>query len=224
MKLLITVLVIFLSACASLPDSKKIPQKNLVHEIHFIYEKWHTSILVPAPSVEKHSRYFKEIAQGKKYIRFGWGDGDFFTGKSKTLFSGAKALVASSHSAIQVLDYYGDPLPYIPAETRVPLMISEKRMKKLIRYMDKSVALNKEREVVSLQTHEENTGYFFEAKQHYSLFSNCNTWSSRALQVAGLPVKNRLKLTAQSVFTQAKAISDYQQQKVVVTSQLEGSL
>jgi uncharacterized protein (TIGR02117 family) len=224
MKLLITVLVILLSACTSLPDSKKIPQKNLVHEIHFIYEKWHTSILVPASSVEKHSRYFKEIAHGKKYIRFGWGDGDYFTGKRKTFFSGAKALMASSYSAVQVLDYYGDPFPYIPEETRVPLLISEKKMQKLIRYVDKSISLDKERQPVALQAHEMNTGYFFMAKQHYSIFSNCNTWSSRALQVAGMPIRNKLKLTAQSVFTQAKMISDYQQQTVVVTSRLEGSL
>jgi uncharacterized protein (TIGR02117 family) len=211
MKLFIFILGMFLTACSSLPDTKKIPQKNLVHEIHFVYEKWHTSILVPAASVEQHSRYFKDIAKQKKYIRFGWGDGDFFTGKNKSFFSGAKALVASSYSAVQVLDYYGEPLSYIPEETRVPLMISEKRMKKLIRYIDKSVALKKKRPI-ELTAHEENTGYFFKARQHYSMFSNCNTWSSQALQVAGIPIKSRLKLTAQSVFEQAKYISDYQQE------------
>jgi uncharacterized protein (TIGR02117 family) len=220
MKLFIFILGIFLTACSSLPDTKRIPQKNLVHEIHFVYEKWHTSILVPAASVEQHSRYFKHIAKQKKYIRFGWGDGDFFTGKNKSFFSGAKALVASSYSAVQVLDYYSEPFPYIPEETRVPLMISEKRMKKLIRYFDKSVSLDEKKRPVELTAYEENTGYFYKAKQRYSIFSNCNSWSSRALQVAGLPIKSRLKLTAQSVFEQAKVISDYQQLNRVVASSL----
>lgn len=167
--------------------------------------------MIPAGAVETHSRYFNEIARQKKYIRFGYGDGDFFTGKNKSLFSGAKALVASSYSAVQVLDYYSDPLYYIPEETRVPLRISEKRMKKLIRYIDKSVALDK-KQPIELTAYEKNTGYFFKAKQHYSMFSNCNTWSSQALQAAGIPIKSRFKLTAQSVFEQAKYVSDYQRE------------
>jgi uncharacterized protein (TIGR02117 family) len=212
MKLFIVVVGIFLTACTSLPDVKKIPKKNLTHEIHFVYEKWHTSIIIPAASVEKHSRYFNEIAKQKQYIRFGYGDGDFFTGKNKSFFSGAKALVASDYSAVQVLDYYSNPLEEIPEETRVPLFISEKRMKKLIRYMDKSIALNKKRLPISLKAYEENTGYFFKAKQGYSMFSNCNTWSSQALHAAGISIKTRFNLTAQSVFEQAKYISDYQQE------------
>jgi uncharacterized protein (TIGR02117 family) len=224
MKLLILIFCIGLTACSSLPDTKKIPQKNLTHEIHFIYEGWHTSIIIPAASVEKHSRYFKGIAKQKRYIRFGYGDGDFFTGKSKSFFSGAKALVASSYSAVQILDYYGEPFSFIPQETRVPLMISEKRMKKLIRHLDKSIALDAEKQPVELTAYEENTGYFFKAGQHYSVFSNCNTWSSQALQAAGIPIKSRLKLTAQSVFEQAKIISEYQQKNLIVTSKLESPL
>ncbi len=222
MKCIVLVLSIFVSACTSLPDVKKIPQKNLAHDIYFVYEKWHTSLMIPAASVEKHSRYFNQIAKQKKYIGFGYGDGDFFTGKNKSLLSGAKALVASSYSAIQVLDYYSDPFHYIPVETRVPLRISEKRMKKLIRYIDKSVALQKKRPV-ELRAYEENTGYFFKAKQHYSMFSNCNTWSSQALQAAGIPIKSRFKLTAQSVFEQAKFISEYQQAYCRLESSADGS-
>ena len=29
-------------------------------------------------------------------------------------------------------------------------------------------------------------GSFFQSKDHYSVFSNCNTWSSQALQAAGI--------------------------------------
>jgi len=211
MKLLFLIFSVFLAACSSLPDVKKIPTKNLTYEIHFVYEKWHTSILIPAEPVRQHSRYFKDIARQKKYIRFGWGDGDYFTGKNKSIFSGAKALVASGYSAVQVLDYYGDPLSYIPSDTRVPLMLSEKNMKKMIRYIDQTIALDEQNQPIALTAFEENTGYFFKAKLHYSVLSNCNTWSSRALQAAGMPIRSSLKLTAQSVFEQAKIISTYQQ-------------
>lgn len=200
-----------LTACSSVPNVKQIPQKDLSLEIYFVYEKWHTSILIPAASVEQHSRHFADIAKQKRYIRFGWGDGDFFTGKSKTMFTGAKALVASNYSAIQVLDYWQDPFNEIPIESRVMLMISEKHMKKLIQYIDRSVLLDDRKKPIALMAYNDDTGYFFRGQEHYSVLSNCNTWSSRALQVAGLPIRNRLKLTAQSIFEQAKIIGTYQQ-------------
>lgn len=219
-RLILILFVFFLTACTNLPDVNKIPQKNLAHKIYFEYEKWHTSILIPAESVEKHSLYFADIAKQKSYVRFGWGDGDFFTGKSKTLMTGAKALVASSYSAIQVLDYWQDPLGDLPPQTHVVLMISEKRMKDLIRYIDESVELDERGRPVSLIAFDEGTGYFYRGKGKYSALSNCNTWSSSALQQAGIPIKSSFKLTAESVFEQAKVIADYQSQHTDLISDI----
>lgn len=213
-----------LSACSSLPDTKRIPTENLSHTIYFVYERWHTSILIPAASVEQHSRYFGDIAVQKNYVRFGYGDGDFFTGKSKTLTTGAKALVASDYSAIQVLDYWQDPLLQIPAETLVVLRISEARMQKLLRYIDNSVELDERGKPLALISYDENTGYFYKGKQQYSMLSNCNTWSSLALQKAGIPIKRKFKLTAQSVFEQAKLVADYQKQNSQLARSDAGAL
>jgi uncharacterized protein (TIGR02117 family) len=213
-----------LSACSSLPDTKRIPTHDLSHKIYFVYERWHTSIFIPAASVEQHSRYFADIAVQKNYLRFGYGDGDFFTGKSKTLTTGAKALVASDYSAVQVLDYWQDPLSQIPAETIVELRISEARMQKLLRYIDNSVELDERGKPLALIAYDDNTGYFYKGKQDYSVLSNCNTWSSLALQKAGIPIKRRLKLTAQSVFEQARLISEYQQKNLQLAKAESGSL
>lgn len=221
---LILCLSLALSSCSSLPDTKRIPTENLSHKIYFVYERWHTSIFIPAASVEQHSRYFADIAVQKNYVRFGYGDGDFFTGKSKTLMTGAKALVASDYSAIQVLDYWQDPLSQIPAGTIVELQISERRMQKLLSYIDDSVELDERGKPLTLLAYDDNTGYFYKGRQHYSALSNCNTWSSLALQQAGIPIKSRFKLTAQSVFEQAKLISEYQQNQLALVGVEPGSL
>ena len=213
-----------LTACSSLPNTKQIPTDNLSHKIYFVYERWHTSILIPAASVEQHSRYFGDIAVQKNYVRFGYGDGDFFTGKSKTLMTGAKALVASDYSAVQVLDYWQDPVLQIPAETLVELRISEERMQKLLRYIDNSVELDERGKPLALMAYDDNTGYFYKGKHEYSVLSNCNTWSSLALQRAGIPIKRRFKLTAQSVFEQARLISEYQQKNLQLANAESSSL
>ncbi len=194
-----------------MPATQKIPVTSTEHIIYFIYRDWHTSILLDAKTVALHSRYLQQEAANQNYIRIGWGDGDYFTGKSKSFGSATKALIASSHSALQVIAYMQPPFASIPVETRVPITITDKGMRKLIRYLDKSFALDEAGRVIPLQAYVTGTGNFYQASGHYSLFSNCNTWSGRALQAAKLPVRSSLQLTAQSVFEQAKYISDYQQ-------------
>jgi len=200
-----------LAGCTSMPAKQKIPDTNTEHTIYFIYREWHTSILIDAKTVALHSRYLQQEAATQRYIRIGWGDGNYFTGKSKTFGSATKALIASSHSALQVIAYAQPPFASIPPETRVPIAITDKGMRKLIRYLDNAFALDESGQVIPLQAYTTDTGNFYQASGHYSLFSNCNTWSGRALQAAKLPVRSSLQLTAQSVFEQARYISDYQQ-------------
>jgi uncharacterized protein (TIGR02117 family) len=194
-----------------MPAKQKIPTADTEHTIYFIYREWHTSILIDANTVAMHSLYLQKEAASQRYVRIGWGDGNYFTGKSKSVGSATKALFASSHSALQVIAYTHSPFSSIPPETRVPIAITDKGMRKLIRYLDQSFALDELGQVIPLQAYVADAGNFYQASGHYSLFSNCNTWSGRALQAAGLPVSSSLQLTAQSVFEQAKYISVYQQ-------------
>lgn len=201
-----------------MPAKQKIPVANTEHTIYFIFREWHTSILIDASVVALYSQHLQEVAANQRYIRIGWGDGNYFTGKSKSVGSATKALFASSHSALQVIAYAQPPFSSIPPETRVPIAITEKGMRKLIRYLDNSFALDEAEQVIPLQAYVADAGSFYQASGHYSLFSNCNTWSGRALQAGGLPVNSSLKLTAQSVFEQAKYISEYQQSVGLITS------
>lgn len=211
-RILLISLAALLAGCSVMPAKQKIPVVDTEHTIHFIYRDWHTSILLDAETLARHSKYLKSEAQGQGFVRIGWGDGDYFTGKSKSLGSATRALLASSHSALQVITYQHSPFESIPQETRVAIAISERGMRKLTRYLDKSFALDDSGQVIPLQAYVENAGNFYQASGHYSLFSNCNTWSGRALQAAGLPVRSSFQLTAQSVFEQARFISLYQQE------------
>lgn len=206
-----------------MPAKQKIPTVNTKHTIYFIYREWHTSILLDAKTVALHSRYLQQEAARQRYIRIGWGDGNYFTGKSKTFGSATKALIASSHSALQVIAYTQPPFASIPPETRVPITITDKGMHKLIRYLDKSFALDESGQIIPLPAYVSDVGNFYQASGHYSLFTNCNTWSGRALQAAKLPVRSSLQLTAQSVFEQARIISDYQQSLGLFVAYLEKS-
>ena len=208
--LIIIFLAAFLHGCASSPRAKDVPVANVQHKIYFIYRSWHTSILFDAKALATQSPLLAKKLQAEKFARIGWGDGDYFTGKSKTWGTAAKALVASKYSAIQLLTYDYDPFEEIPADTIVPLMVSEEGFRNLSRYINTSFALDAQGNLSPLIANGEATGEFFQAKGHYGAFSNCNTWSGQALRAAGLPVSSRL--TARGVFDQARSISIIQAQ------------
>ena len=203
-------LSILLSGCASVPSTKDVPVANARHTIYFIYRGWHTSILVDAKSLVARVPQLGTDLKNQKYVRVGWGDGDYFTGKNKSFTAATKALVASGYSAIQLLPYDYEPFAEIPEETRVPIAISDQGLRDLTSYIGSSIKVDANGQLVRLPVFGDATGLFFQARDSYGVFSNCNTWSANALRVAGLPIANRL--TAQGVFKQASFISTVQSQ------------
>jgi uncharacterized protein (TIGR02117 family) len=204
-----TVLLSFLMAgCASMPRMQDIPLVNTTHTIYVIYRGWHTSIMVDAKNIAAQNKQLTSELNGQLYARIGWGDGDYFTGKNKSTATAAKALIASGYSAVQLLPYDYAPFSEIPADTIVAVKITDAGLQNLITFFNQSIALDAQGKLIHLPASGEATGYFFRSKDHYSVFSNCNTWSGNALRAAGLPVANRL--TAEGVFEQAKAVSQVQ--------------
>lgn len=206
-------LVCLLSSCASRQAKVSIPVSAAPHIIYLVYRHWHTSIVLDARQLALHSPLLAEQVRGEDYARIGWGDGDYFTGKSKSWGSASKALVASRYSALQLLTYSAQGLQEIPADTIVPLAIGEQGLQQLINMIEASIALDKQLQPIQLPAtaaEGEEVGVFFRATGRYGLFYNCNSWSAEALQRAGLPLASRL--TAQGVFRQAGEISQVQAQ------------
>ncbi len=208
----------FLAGCASMPQAKNIPVASTEHTIYFIYRGWHTSILLDAKFLAEQSPQLANDLSGQTYARIGWGDGDYFTGKNKSTTTAAKALVASGYSAVQLLAYDYEPFEEIPADTIVPLALTDQGLQELVLYLGDSIARDQQGQLIRLPAFGDAMGSFFRSKDHYSLFSNCNTWSGHALRAAGLPVATRL--TARGVFEQAVFISHYQSERGLFKKQL----
>ncbi len=200
-----------ISGCVTLPKWDAHAASQWRHAIYYEYESWHSSIIVPAPLVAKYSQHFGHLAAKRSYLGFGYGDINFFTGRDTSLRSGAKALAFSDGPALQVLDYQQDPFVKMPPDRYVKLMVSEAQIKSVLRYMDRSAALDASGAPRSIQNDEPNSGYFFVAEGRYSMFSNCNTWAGDALNAGGLPISKTWGLTAGGVYRQAKELARAQQ-------------
>ena len=176
-----------------------------MRQYYFIYKGFHTSILLDANALAAQNSQLTNDLVGQTYARIGWGDGDYFTGKSKSMSPATKDLVASGYSAVQLLPYDYEPFAEIPAQTIVPLAITDEGMRQLAIYLGVSISVDAQGRLMRLLAFGNAMGSFFQSRYHYSVFSNCNTWSGKALRSAGLPVANRL--TAKGIFKQAQFIS-----------------
>lgn len=215
-RLLALFCVLLTTACATRPDLSSVPLEDTPHTIYYIYRDWHTSVMLDGATYRRLSKLplidpaldFEVAPAG--YVRIGWGDGEYYTGKDTTVMSATRALIASRYSAIQVIGYTADPFERIPPDTLVALQITDDAMRELVTYLDASFLQNEQGELNQLRAYVENSGVFFEASRKYGIFNNCNTWSGDALRAAGLPIRGAFNLTAKSVFEQARAISQYQ--------------
>jgi uncharacterized protein (TIGR02117 family) len=213
--LVLSCLLMLLGACRSMPDPVDVSFTPGDATLWLVYRDWHTSLLIDGELFRRYSSQWQRHPslqlqlQAARVVRVGWGDGDYFTGKSKSTGTATLALFASSHSALQFIGYDHDPLPAIPAQTRTPLRVSEADIAALVAYVDASLRQDAGA-LVPLQSYVADAGVFFESNKSYGLFNNCNTWSGEALQSAGLPVRSALHLTPSSIFEQAQNITALQ--------------
>jgi uncharacterized protein (TIGR02117 family) len=200
--LLALLLCLSLCHCASQQRLTTAPKP---HRLYFVYDNWHTTLIIQAAGVEEYSRYFKRQAAKRTYMGFGWGDAKYFTGQDTSVASATRALLWANRPALQVIDYSGDPISVTPPHTLVTLTLSQKNLEDLVAYFDQTLALNPHGEPVEMINYSEKSGYFYAAKGHYNMLSNCNSWTAKALTAAGYPMRNPLLLTAGSVFNRAKS-------------------
>jgi len=199
-----------LFGCATQAPVQAVAVESVPHRIHVVQTGWHTSLIVEADALRQYSPRLQKDFQQQRYLRIGWGDGDYFTGKNKHWTSATRALFASGYSALQVLAYNYEPWAELANENQAEVAITEEGLRKLAGFIEQSIAVDKSGAVTYLEPTKHNDNVFYLAAPRYGLLSNCNTWSVQALREAGLPVRG-LNLTSSRVYQQVKRISTIQQ-------------
>lgn len=200
--------LVFLLAggCTSVGEQMKPESEPLVHPLIVIQTGWHTSLLVDAQLLTRYSPVLAHDFTDQRYFRIGWGDGDYFTGKSKSTWTATKALIASGYSALQVLAYDYSPWAEISEDSRVSFLISEEGIRHLAAYIEANIARNVEGVPILLAPTKQGDNHFYLGTARYSLFNNCNTWLAVGLQQAGIPLSKK-PLSADKLMIELRAIA-----------------
>jgi uncharacterized protein (TIGR02117 family) len=171
--------------------------------IYVVNHDWHTGLVVKYDDVDPRLWPDKDDFPEALYLEVGWGDRDFY----QTPRAGVGILVqAAFKSPASVLFVVGLPTAvtrYFPQADILAIPLSRRGLEELMRFIHATYKRDASGQTISLGTgHNHQHSMFYLAEGDYSLFNTCNSWISKALQSAGLPIKTALR--AGGVMSQAQ--------------------
>lgn len=210
-QLLALIFTLTFSSCASLKQWQDLPTSK-ADEQHFylLSHGWHTGIVIPTIYLDERFDFLRSYFGYSAYYEFGWGDADFYPAQSNTIILGLKALFWPTSAVMHVAALPVKPQNYFIGTQTLEIKTSSQGMKNLINYIDDSFRKDRSGERISTQRGLYGRSFFFQATGSFFMTRTCNTWTSEALEKAGLPVSSFLTLSSSSVMNQTqKAIKSY---------------
>jgi len=171
--------------------------------IYVVRHEWHTGLVVKYDDIDPRLWPEKDDFPEALYLELGWGDRDFY----QTPRAGLGILVqAALKSPASVLFVTGLPTAvtrYFPQADILAIPLSRRGLEELVRFIHATYKRDASGQTIPLGPgHNHRHSMFYLAEGDYSLFNTCNSWISKALQAAGLPMKSALR--ASGVMSQAK--------------------
>ncbi len=151
-------------------------------------DSYHTAIIVSHSQIEMHYPGFLSDVLGalseKSFVRFGWGDREYYGASHKNVFKMLKALLLPTRAVMEVS---GFAVIEEAGDWVVALDNSNISHTRLLQEIESYFYLD-ERRKAELVRKESNGCFYYRAKGIYFLFSNCNNWTAKMLKKAGLKI------------------------------------
>jgi len=205
LKCLVLVIVLLSGAGCATPGSPLYPV-SAQEEPRYIYvvrHEWHTGLVIKYDDIEPHLWPEKDDFLEVLYLEVGWGDRDFYQTPQPGLGILLQAALKSPASVLFVIGVPTTVTRYFPYADILEIPLSRWGLEELVRFIHATYKRDASGQTIPLGPgHNHRHSMFYLAEGDYSLFNTCNSWISRALQAAGLPMKTALR--AGRVMSQAK--------------------
>jgi uncharacterized protein (TIGR02117 family) len=171
--------------------------------IYVVRHDWHTGLVVKYDDIDPHLWPEKDDFPEALYLEVGWGDRDFYQTPRPGLGTLLQAALKSPASVLFVIGLPTGVTRYFPYADILEIPLSQRGLEELVRFIHATYKRDASGQTIPLGPgHNHRHSMFYLAEGDYSLFNTCNSWISKALQAAGLPIKTALR--AGGVMSQAK--------------------
>ena len=171
--------------------------------IYIVRHDWHTGLVVKYDDIDPHLWPEKDDFAEALYLEVGWGDRDFYQTPRAGLGILLQAALKSPASVLFVIGLPTTVTRYFPHADILEIPLSQRGLTELARFIHATYKRDTTGQTIRLGPgHNHQHSLFYLAEDDYSLFNTCNSWTSKALQAAGLPIKTALQ--ARGVMSQAQ--------------------
>jgi uncharacterized protein (TIGR02117 family) len=161
-------------------------------------ESYHTALVLPTSVVVAHVPALTAIIGTQPYVRFGWGNQDYYGSSQKSVVKAMKALFIPSASVVEIAGFFE---PAQAGANVVAVEVNQEKIQHLLRFIGATFRFDAKQQPILVRT--EPTGFrYYAAKGRYHLFRNCNNWTAQGLQHSGQKVSFRWSFFAGQVMRQ----------------------
>lgn len=161
-------------------------------------ESYHTALVLPSSVVVSHVPALQTVIGTQPYVRFGWGNQDYYGASQKSIAKAMKALFIPSPSVVEIA---GFAEPIQAGAKVVAVEVNKEEVQQLLGFISATFKFDSENKPILVRA--EPTGFrYYSAMGRYHLFRNCNNWTAEGLKRSGKDVYYRWSFLAGQVMGQ----------------------
>lgn len=172
-------------------------------DVYLVSHGWHVGIVIESSAVEGKLPEHEKMPQAQ-YLKFGWGDGRYYTDRDAGFWLALRAAVLPTRSVIHVV---GIDMPvdrYFSSSDVVRVRISEQGADSFADFVADRFRRDDDGDVIFTTDGLYTNSAFFNATGFYYLPKTSNTWTARALRQTGYPITPFYGITSGNVIRQAR--------------------
>lgn len=176
------------------PPLYPVPAQEEPQYIYLVRHDWHTGLVVKYDAIDPRLWPEKDDFPEALFLEVGWGDRDFYQAARAGLGILLQAALKSPASVLFMIGLPTDVNRYFPHADILEIPLSRRGLEELATFIHATYKRDAAGQTIRLGPgHNHQRSMFYLAEGEYSLWNTCNSWTSRALQAAGLPIKTALK-------------------------------
>jgi len=202
-----TVLVALVSGCVGPVRGLYPPGAGeSVKSVWVVDHGWHTGVAVRRDDIPEGVWPEHLDFPRSEFIEVGWGNEEFYVAPRGTLWLALKAVVRPTPSVLYLVVFDGLVGRSLGNRDIIELRISEPGFRRLAAFLEGAYARDALGRAIPLGRGQHWNGWFYRARERYSLLKTCNTWTAEVLRTTGAPITPLYALTAGNVMAQVRRL------------------
>lgn len=205
--LIIILLLIMLSACASNSTHLPLAEAPLTHTIYVVNYAWHTGIIIDRADLPIGKIPESEDFPDADYLEFGWGDREYYPARDPGIGRALLAGLVPTDSVMQMAGLPRTPEEVYPGSEVHVLQVTTAGFNDLIEALDAVFDRAGEARSEMIHVSASERMRYYPAHGHFHMFNTCNTWTARKLAIAGVPISATGVATAQQLMRRLRPLA-----------------